>query len=96
MKSALKGILLLALAVTRPAAPQTSPDIQKVLDRLDRLENENRALLDEIHALRSELEQSHAAPASSEVAAPAVGWRGPTTSTEPPWAPSSAPRGSSR
>lgn len=46
---------LLALALARPALCQTSPDIQKVLDRLDTLEEENRKLLDEIHELRTEL-----------------------------------------
>jgi hypothetical protein len=49
------GLCLLALAVPRPAAPQTSPNLQKIFDRLDKLEDENRKLLDEIHALRSEL-----------------------------------------
>ncbi len=48
-------LCLLALAMPRNAAPQTSPDIQKVLERLDKLEEENHQLLDEIHELRSEL-----------------------------------------
>ena len=30
------------LRSSRPAAPQTSPDMQKVLDRLDKLEDENQ------------------------------------------------------
>ena len=64
------GVSLLAVALARPAAPQTSPDIQRVLDRLDKLENENRMLLDEIHALRNELEQSRAAPAGPVAPAP--------------------------
>jgi hypothetical protein len=58
-------VSLLAIAPVRPAVSQTSPDIQKVLDRLDKLEDENRMLLDEIHALRGELEQVRAtAPAT--------------------------------
>lgn len=70
MMTRLSGVFLLALALARPAAPQTSPDIQKVLDRLDKLEDENRMLLDEIHALRNELEQSRAAPPEASVPAP--------------------------
>ncbi|MGA2711735.1 MAG: hypothetical protein ABSG41_01410 [Bryobacteraceae bacterium] len=49
------GLCLLALAMPRPAAPQASPDMQKIIDRLDKLEDQNRQLLDEIHQLRSEL-----------------------------------------
>jgi hypothetical protein len=64
------GVSLLAVALARTATPQTSPDIQKVLDRLDKLENENRMLLDEIHALRDELEQSRAAPAGASMPVP--------------------------
>jgi hypothetical protein len=64
------GVSLLAFTLARPAAPQTSPDIQKVLDRLDKLEDENRILLNEIHALRNELE-SRQAPPPAGAAAPA-------------------------
>lgn len=46
---------LLALVTARSARPQTSADMQKVLDRLDRLEDENRQLIDEIHELRDQL-----------------------------------------
>ncbi|HWF09342.1 MAG TPA: hypothetical protein VG297_12825 [Bryobacteraceae bacterium] len=51
---------------------QTSPDIQKVLDRLDRLEAENRQLIDEIHELRSQLT---AQPASQTNTTPSVSER---------------------
>ncbi len=61
------GLCLLALAVPRPAAPQTSPDLQKIFDRLDKLEDDNHKLLDEIHALRNEL----AAARNTEASAPA-------------------------
>ena len=47
--------LLIACVARRPALPQNSPDMQKVLDRLDKLEEENRKLVDEIHELRNEL-----------------------------------------
>ena len=62
------GICLLALALPRLAAPQTAPDLQKIMDRLDQLENQNRQLLDEIHQLRSELSQGTATPPTSAVA----------------------------
>lgn len=48
-------VLLLALGISRPVFCQTNSDIQKILDRLDTLEAENRKLLDEIHELRGEL-----------------------------------------
>jgi len=53
---------LMAFAFARPALPQSSADIQKVLDRLEKLEEENRRIVEEIHALRNEL-TVHAAPA---------------------------------
>ena len=37
------------------AMAQTSPEIRQILDRLSRLEEENRALADEVHQLRQEL-----------------------------------------
>jgi hypothetical protein len=46
---------LLIAVFARNALPQNSADIQKVLDRLDKLEEENRKLVDEIHELRNEL-----------------------------------------
>ena len=46
------------------AAAQQKTDLQQVLDRLDRIEQENKALADEVHALRAEL----AAPASLAIA----------------------------
>ena len=49
------GLCLLAIAMPHPAAPQTGPDVQKIIERLDKLEDENQKLLDEIHQLRSEL-----------------------------------------
>jgi len=58
------------------ACAQNSPELREVLARLDRLENDNRALTDEIRALRKELALLHgpaaldataaSAPASSE------------------------------
>ena len=53
------------------ATPQTSPDIQKIVERLDKLEDENQKLLDEIHELRNELKAARS-PDQPGNAAPAV------------------------
>lgn len=77
--SACLTALVVAISLTPVAKAQPSPDIQKVLDRLDRLENENQKLLDEIHALRAELESSKSAPvpavASAALSPPTVAER---------------------
>jgi len=51
---------------------QTSPEIAGILQRLDRLEQENRALTDEVRSLRAELAAARgpAASAPAEAAAP--------------------------
>jgi hypothetical protein len=61
-----------ALAMVRGASAQTAPDMQAVLDRLDKLEDENRQLMDEIRALRSELtaKSGTATPGAAPEAAP--------------------------
>jgi hypothetical protein len=67
-----KIAVLLCLYPALIAAQQKS-DLQQVLDRLDRIEQENRSLADEVRALRAELAASRsAAPATalSEPAAP--------------------------
>jgi hypothetical protein len=51
------------------AAAQPAPDMRKILDRLDLLEQENHKLLDEIQALRRELQAGQTATAAP--AAPA-------------------------
>ena len=65
------AIILLAAA---SASAQTAAETQKILDRLDRLESENRRLSEEITALRSELSAARARspvpdppPAASQV-----------------------------
>jgi hypothetical protein len=42
------------------AVAQTSGEFKEILDRLSRLEQENRTLANEVHALREELASSHA------------------------------------
>jgi hypothetical protein len=66
------GFCLLVLAIAAPAAsqapPPTSADMQAVLDRLDKLEEENLRLQDEIRQLRTQL--TAGAPAKTDAAAP--------------------------
>ena len=44
------------------ATAQTSPDLREILTRLDRLEKDNRALTEEVRALRKELADLHSPP----------------------------------
>ncbi len=65
--------LLGVLGVLWPAwlSAQTQPEIGAILERLDRLERENRILIDEVRALRARLEGGEKAnipPATSEPA----------------------------
>lgn len=62
------AVFMLALPSLLPA--QTPPDNAAILARLDRLEQENRAMAEEIHALREELSAAHTAPTAA-AAAPA-------------------------
>jgi hypothetical protein len=50
---------------------QQNPDLQKILDRLERVEQENRQLADEVRALRAELAASRTGAAPSAVVAAA-------------------------
>ena len=64
----LKHVLPIAAAIFLAfAAPgilraQAQPDTVAILERLDRLEKENRAMAEEIQALRAQLTAAHAAP----------------------------------
>ena len=53
------------------ACAQNSPELREVLARLDRLENDNRALTEEIRALRKELAGLHGTAAVDATAASA-------------------------
>jgi hypothetical protein len=60
-----------------PAWTQASPELRQILERLDRLESQNRALTAEVHALREELAARGGQPApEAELAADAAA---PTT-----------------
>ena len=63
--------LVLAAAFLGPAASaQPAPDLRQVLNRLDRLEAQNQALLTEIRELRQQLALTPATPAVEQAQAP--------------------------
>jgi len=49
------NIALLMLGIGMAAYGQSAPRVQEILDRLDRLEKDNQALLEEVRALRQEV-----------------------------------------
>jgi hypothetical protein len=71
--------LLLALPAVPTLRAQTSPDVSAILERLDRLEKENRAMAEELQALRAELTAAQTAAAAVAPAAPPS----PPPATEP-------------
>jgi hypothetical protein len=59
-------LLAIACAICAPALRAQAPaDLQQVLERLDRLEQQNRALMEEVRALRQQLTASRAPEASA-------------------------------
>ncbi len=48
------------------SAPAGGPDVQAILGRLDQLEQDNRALLEEVRALRQQVSALHAPPERSQ------------------------------
>src|SRR3984885_10249734 len=48
-------VLALSTAAFGQSAPQNTKDVQAILDRLDQLEKDNQALLQEVRALRQEV-----------------------------------------
>ncbi|HEX3744986.1 MAG TPA: hypothetical protein VHW09_13680 [Bryobacteraceae bacterium] len=63
-RSAVPHLIALTLLSCFALSAQTAPDHDAILARLDRLEQENRAMAEEIHALRAELAAAQAAPAT--------------------------------
>src|ERR1039457_6091862 len=57
--------LLLVLFLPAAVFAQSQPETQQILERLQRLEEQNRKLMSEIHALRRELAASGLKPAES-------------------------------
>jgi hypothetical protein len=60
---------------------QTNPDLTRILERLDRLEQENRALAGEVKTLREQVAASHPGAATS---APATRYADPSTYASAP------------
>jgi len=52
-----RHLILLLVPLLLPA--QEKSEFQQIIDRLDRLEQENRSLTDEVRALRAELALAH-------------------------------------
>jgi len=70
------SLCTLFLALTFTAAAQNTPDLREVVARLDRLEKQNVALMDEIRALRQQLSARDPAPVDTAEA--------PTPAEAPP------------
>jgi len=49
------SFICLVLGLSRSLCAQTAPDLAKILDRLDRLEQENRMLSEQVRALQAQL-----------------------------------------
>jgi hypothetical protein len=68
---------IVAVLLTPPAIrAQEKTELQQIMERLDRLEQENHELADEVHALRTELAAARGKPAETQTA--------PAQPAEPP------------
>ena len=81
---AAKRLCLALLLLPCLATAQEKSDLQKILDRLDRLERENRSLAGEVHALREELAASHVLPPAAAAPAPSLPREAQATPQSPP------------
>lgn len=59
---------LFATAIMAQTAPVDSATLRQIMERLDRLEQQNRDLAEEVHALRKELALSHNTPEPAKTA----------------------------
>ena len=67
MRTKTHYLILLLVPVLLPA--QSKTDLEQILERMDRLEEENRNLAAEVRALREELAAPRPAPAAASVPA---------------------------
>lgn len=74
-----KSQLLLSLVLPVMLSAQDKSDLQQILDRLTRLEQENHALAEEVHQLRQELAARAVPPAEAQAPQPQPA---PTAGTE--------------
>jgi hypothetical protein len=83
MRDKFRYLILTLIPALLPA--QQKSDLQQILERMDRLERENRDLAAEVHALRADLAVSHTAPpAVSPTSTPAAGAENAASATPPP------------
>jgi hypothetical protein len=78
------------LLSSAPAPAQTASDMQQIIERLDRLEEQNRALTEEIHALRQELAATRGQEQTAQTPSPAA-----QAATAPAEAPSTSEQAAS-
>jgi hypothetical protein len=74
-----RPIRILILLLPACALAQTSSEVQQILDRLSRLEQENRDLASEVHALREQLSSTRAVQQSQEAPPLTAASQAPTT-----------------
>ena len=67
-RTSLSRATLLAALVPALMVAQSPAGYQEIIDRLDRLEKQNRELLEQVAALRKELESTRGAPSAAETA----------------------------
>ncbi|HZT32142.1 MAG TPA: hypothetical protein VFA33_19795 [Bryobacteraceae bacterium] len=62
--------IFLGLLFAAPLGAQSSPELQQILTRLERLEQQNRELMQEVHSLREELATARPRPAQETAPPP--------------------------
>ena len=70
-----KFLAVLPILASSLAWGQSQPDLRQILDRLQRLEDQNRELLAEVHSLKEEIVASRSKPADAQAAEPALAER---------------------
>lgn len=63
---------MIAIALSHSTFAQAAPDIQKILDRLDKLEHQNKELLSWIRELRKQLAEGNSAATESSASIPSL------------------------
>jgi hypothetical protein len=73
LRAIVLGLLLCAFSAFAQTTQEDSSALRQILERLDHLEQQNRQLTDEIHALRSELAASRTQAGGEEAGEPPAG-----------------------
>jgi hypothetical protein len=80
------GIVLICLSIAAPVRSQSNDDMQRVIDRLDRLEKQNQELLTELQELRRQLspaQEAASSPAAATASPPAAAAASPPENSPP-------------